>query len=102
MGAANWPGFPAADDLDAAAMRATAAGRPAVRFCVDTALRGRWSERGGLDDPEPDVESCGQRHVAVTPEGDVFPCSHSRFADYRMGDLLIDDVVQIWSRGPGE
>ena len=91
---ANWPGFPSADDLDAAAagIRAFVASRPAVRLYVDTALRGEWAELGLFEDPEPDVAGCGggQRHVAVTPEGDVFPCSHARVPDYRMGNLLTD------------
>jgi radical SAM protein with 4Fe4S-binding SPASM domain len=103
---ANWPGFPSAADLDAAAeaIRAFAAGRPAVRLYVDMALRSEWTKLGLLEDPEPEIVGCGggQRHVSITPEGDVFPCSHARLADYRMSDLLIDDVDQIWSRGSGE
>jgi radical SAM protein with 4Fe4S-binding SPASM domain len=102
---ASWPGFPTADDLDAAAeaIRAFTASRPAIRLYVDTALRGEWADRRLLEDPEPDVAGCGgaQRHVAVTPDGDVFPCSHARVAAYCMGSLLSDDVGQIWSRGPG-
>lgn len=102
---ASWPGFPAAGDLDAAAagIRAFLAGRPAVRLFVDTALRGEWAALGLFEDPEPDVRGCGggQRHVAVNPEGDVFPCSHARLADYRMGNLLIDDLARIWTSNPG-
>ena len=81
---AHWPGFPCDRDLDAAAagIRAFVASRPAVRLYVDTALRGEWAELGLFEDPEPEVAGCGggQRHVAVTPEGDVFPCSHARHA----------------------
>jgi len=102
---AQWPGFPSAADLDATAagIRAFLAGRPAVRLYVDTALRGEWAELGLLDDPEPDVAGCGggQRHVAVAPGGDVFPCSHARSADYRMGNLLTEHADQIWSNGMG-
>ncbi len=102
---AHWPRFPSAGDLDAAAeaIRAFTASRPAVRLYVHTALRGEWAGLGLLDDPEPEVAGCGggQRHVAVTPEGDVFPCSHARGLDYCMGNLLRDDVGQIWSRGHG-
>ena len=74
-----------------------------MRLYVDTALRGEWAELGLLDDPEPDVAGCGggQRHVAVTPEGDVFPCSHARRPAYRMGNLLTDDLDRLWSGGPG-
>ncbi len=102
---ASWPGFPSAEDLDAAAeqIRAFVASRPAVRLYIDIALRGEWAERGLLEDPEPDVAGCGggQRHVAVTPDGGVFPCSHARVPDYQMGNLLTTDVNQIWSRGHG-
>lgn len=102
---ANWPGFPSAGDLDVAAgeIRLFLAGRPDVRLYVDTALRGEWAALGLLDDPEPDVDGCGggQRHVAVTPEGDVFPCSHARRGGFRMGNLLSDDLDRIWSRGLG-
>ena len=102
---ANWPGFPSARDLDAAAagIRAFVASRPAVRLYVDTALRGEWAEMGLFADPEPDVNGCGggQRHVAITPEGDVFPCSHARHSDYHMGNLLEDELDRLWSGGPG-
>jgi MoaA/NifB/PqqE/SkfB family radical SAM enzyme len=102
---AHWPGFPARDDLEAASagLRAFTAERPPVRLYVDTALRGEWSDLGWLDDPEPDVLGCGggQRHVAVTPEGDVYPCSHARRAEYRMGSLLTDAPDLIWSRANG-
>jgi hypothetical protein len=49
---------------------------------VDTALRGEWAGPGLFEDPEPEVAGCGggQRHVAITPEGDVFPCSHAHRA----------------------
>jgi mycofactocin biosynthetic radical S-adenosylmethionine protein MftC len=103
--AAHWPGFPGPRDLEAAAegVRSFTAGRPAVRLYVDTALRGEWAGLGLLDDPEPDVVGCGggQRHVAVTPEGDVYPCSHARGAGYRMGNLLTDGPDDLWSRGTG-
>jgi MoaA/NifB/PqqE/SkfB family radical SAM enzyme len=70
---------------------------------VDTALRGEWAELGLFEDPEPDVAGCGggQRHVAVTPDGDVFPCSHARLVHYRMGNLLTDEPDRLWSDGPG-
>ena len=104
-GRTHWPGFPSAQDLDAAAagIRAFVASRPAVRLYVDTALRGEWAELGLFADPEPEVAGCGggQRHVAVTPEGEVFPCSHARQPDYRMGNLLTDEPDPIWSDGPG-
>jgi MoaA/NifB/PqqE/SkfB family radical SAM enzyme len=103
--AAHWPGFPGRRDLEAASegLRAFTAERPPVRLHVDTALRKEWSDLGWLDDPEPEVFGCGggQRHVAVTPEGDVFPCSHARSAAYRMGSLLDDPLDLIWSRANG-
>jgi radical SAM protein with 4Fe4S-binding SPASM domain len=102
---AQWPGFPGPRDLEAVAegVRKFTADRPPVRLYVDTALRKEWAELGLLDDPEPDVLGCGggQRHVAVTPEGDVYPCSHARRSDYRMGNLLTDERNQLWSGGPG-
>jgi radical SAM protein with 4Fe4S-binding SPASM domain len=101
----HWPGFPSADAFQtmAAGIRAFLADRPPVRLYVDTALRCEWAELGLFEDPEPDVAGCGggQRHVAVTPEGDVFPCSHARFADYRMGNLLTECVDRIWSQDVG-
>ena len=101
----QWPGFPSADDFRAMAegIRAFLANRPPVRLYVDTALRGEWAELGLFEDPEPEVAGCGggQRHVAVTPEGDVFPCSHARCADYRMGNLLTECVDRIWSQDVG-
>ena len=103
--AAHWPGFPSPRDLEAAAegVRRFTEDRPPVRLYVDTALRGEWAGLGLLDDPEPDVVGCGggQRHVAVTPEGDVYPCSHARCADYRMGNLIIDGPDQLWRMGAG-
>ena len=101
--AAHWPGFPGPRDLEAAAegVRRFTADRPSVRLYVDTALRGEWAGLGLLDDPEPDVVGCGggQRHVAVTPEGDVYPCSHARAAGYRMGNLLTDGPRTTSGRG---
>jgi radical SAM protein with 4Fe4S-binding SPASM domain len=98
----QWPGFPSADALQAIAsgIRAFLADRPPVRLYVDTAMRYEWAELGLFEDPEPEVAGCGggQRHVAITPEGDVFPCSHARFADYRMGNLLTERVDRIWSQ----
>jgi radical SAM protein with 4Fe4S-binding SPASM domain len=102
---AQWPGFPGPRDLEAVAegVRSFTADRPPVRLYVDTALRGEWAELGLLDDPEPDVVGCGggQRHVAVTPEGDIYPCSHARCAGYRMGNLLTDGPEHLWSMGTG-
>jgi radical SAM protein with 4Fe4S-binding SPASM domain len=101
----RWPGFPSADALHATAagVRAFLASRPPVRMYVDTALRGEWAELGLFTDPEPGVAGCGggQRHVAITPEGDVFPCSHARHAHYRMGNLLTNPLDRLWSCGPG-
>ncbi len=101
----RWPGFPSADALQATAagIRAFLADRPPVRLYVDTALRCEWAELGLFADPEPEVAGCGggQRHVAVTPDGDVYPCSHARRAEYRMGNLLTDDQHHLWSSGDG-
>ena len=101
----QWPGFPAADDFQATAagIRAFLASRPPVRMYVDTAMRGEWADLGLLEDSEPEVAGCGggQRHVAVTPEGDVFPCSHARSNAYRMGNLLTDGWDPLWSDGRG-
>jgi pyrroloquinoline quinone biosynthesis protein E len=103
--AEHWPGFPAADDLarlaeDLKVLMKT--GLP-LRLYVDTALRGEWAELGLFEDPEPEVLGCGggQRHVAVTPDGDVFPCSHQCRPEYRLGNLLVDEPEAIWSRGTG-
>jgi radical SAM protein with 4Fe4S-binding SPASM domain len=70
---------------------------------VDTALRGEWVEAGLLADPEPDVLGCGggQRHVALTPEGDLYPCSHARCPEYYLGNLLNDDLADVWDTGTG-
>jgi radical SAM protein with 4Fe4S-binding SPASM domain len=104
--AAHWPGFPSAAALDvlAAGLRAFVESRPQLRLYVDTALRGEWARLGLLDDPEPEVLGCGggQRHVAVTPEGDVYPCSHARLPAYRMGNLLSDDCRRLWAAGRGQ
>jgi radical SAM protein with 4Fe4S-binding SPASM domain len=101
----HWPGFPSADDFQATAagVRAFLASRPAVRMYVDTAMRAEWADLGLFEDPEPEVAGCGggQRHVAVTPEGDVFPCSHARSDHLCMGNLLTDEFDLLWSLGPG-
>jgi radical SAM protein with 4Fe4S-binding SPASM domain len=103
--ATRWPGFPNADDLDALAtdLRAFLAPQPPLRLYVDTALRSEWSRLGLFEDPEPEVLGCGggQRHVAVTPEGDVYPCSHLRRPTYRLGNLLYDNGPQLWAAGSG-
>jgi radical SAM protein with 4Fe4S-binding SPASM domain len=103
--AAHWPDFPAARDLEPLAdrLRTFLAGKPPVRLYVDTALRGEWARLGLFDDPEPEVAGCGggQRHIAVTPEGDVYPCSHLRLPGYRMGNLLHDEMARLWTAGPG-
>jgi radical SAM protein with 4Fe4S-binding SPASM domain len=103
--AEHWPGFPCAADLARLGddLRSFLEEKPPLRLYVDTALRGEWAMAGLLEDPEPEVLGCGgaQRHVAVTPEGDVYPCSHQRRPEYRMGNLLADDFADIWSRGTG-
>jgi radical SAM protein with 4Fe4S-binding SPASM domain len=103
--ALRWPGFPTARDCAtlAAGLRLFLRTKPPLRLYVDTALRQEWAGAGLLEDPEPEVLGCGggQRHVAVTPEGDVYPCSHLRHAPYRMGNLLDDDGAQLWSAGSG-
>lgn len=87
----NWPGFPTSRELRsiAVSMKRFMKARPALRLYVDTALRGEWSTAGLLGDPEPDVLGCGggQRHVALTPAGDVYPCSHVRWTNLQMGNL---------------
>lgn len=99
--AEHWPGFPGPESLQALAkqVRAFLNTRPPVRLLVDTALRGEWVEAKLLKDPEPDVLGCGggQRHVALTPEGDVYPCSHQRQSPLRMGNLLQDDPSAVWA-----
>jgi radical SAM protein with 4Fe4S-binding SPASM domain len=103
--AAHWPGFPTAADLArlAAELRSFIEKKPPLRLYVDTALRDEWARAGLLHDPEPEVLGCGgaQRHVAVTPNGDVYPCSHQRRPEYRLGNLLTDDLAALWSRGAG-
>jgi MoaA/NifB/PqqE/SkfB family radical SAM enzyme len=103
--AEHWPGFPSAEDLARVAgdLKAFVQTRPPLRLYVDTALRGEWADLGLLEDPEPEVLGCGggQRHVAVTPKGDLYPCSHQRRPQYRLGNLLTDDLEQVWSCGAG-
>jgi radical SAM protein with 4Fe4S-binding SPASM domain len=103
--AQHWPGFPTAADLDRLAdgLRAFMANRPPLRLYVDTALRSEWSCLGLFEDPEPEVLGCGggQRHVAVTPEGEVYACSHLRAPIYRLGHLLHDDPAHLWHSGRG-
>lgn len=103
--AQNWPGFPSPRGLRsiAASVKKFMKRRPALRLYVDTALRGEWCQAGLLDDPEPEVFGCGggQRHVAITPAGDVFPCSHARRRELRMGSLLHDDLLELWQAGNG-
>jgi MoaA/NifB/PqqE/SkfB family radical SAM enzyme len=95
------PGFPTAAELRAfaRALRAFVRERPALRLSVDTALRREWALAGLLADPEPKVLGCGgaQRHVALTPEGDVYPCSHARRPGFAMGNLLTDEPRAIWA-----
>lgn len=102
----NWPVFPTSKDLRliAAGIRRFIERAPNLRLFVDTALRGEWSQADLLDDPEPEVAGCGggQRHVAITPVGDVFPCSHARWINLRMGNLLWDDFDQIWMGAHGK
>ena len=43
----------------------------------------------------------GQRHVALTPGGDVYACSHARQPEFRLGNLLTDRLAGLWSSGPG-
>jgi radical SAM protein with 4Fe4S-binding SPASM domain len=103
--AQNWPGFPTRAALSAitSAVNRFIKRRPTLRLYVDTALRGEWFDAGLLDDLEPDVLGCGggERHVAITPNGDVFPCSHAHWRNLHMGNLLRDDADQIWLDGPG-
>jgi radical SAM protein with 4Fe4S-binding SPASM domain len=40
--------------------------------------------------------------VAITPVGDVYPCSHCRWNDLQMGNLLRDGLEQIWLAGRGQ
>ncbi len=77
---------------------------PALRLFVDTALRREWSQAGLLDDPESEVVGCGggQRHVAITPIGEVYPCSHARRANLYMGNLLRDELDEVWPAGRGQ
>jgi len=103
--AAHWPGFPRLKDLRplASDLGAYLAEQPPLRLYVDTALRGMWAQLGLLEDPEPEVAGCGggQTHVGVTPEGDVYPCSHVCRPRYRMGNLLTDAPDQLWLSGAG-
>jgi len=103
--AEHWPDFPAGDHLARLAddLKSFLRTRPPLRLYVDTALRGEWARFGLLTDPEPEVLGCGggQRHVAVTPEGDVYPCSHQHRPEYRLCNLLTDDLEQLWAAGAG-
>jgi radical SAM protein with 4Fe4S-binding SPASM domain len=103
--AEHWPSFPTAKDLACLKEELTSflQARPPLRLYVDTALRGEWAQAGLLQDPEPEILGCGggQRHVAVTPEGNVYPCSHQRRPDYRLGNLLTDNQERLWSKGSG-
>lgn len=103
--AQHWPGFPSAADMAvlAAELAVFMSDQPPLRLYVDTALRSEWDQWGLLTDPEPDVLGCGggQRHVAITPDGEVYPCSHARRPEYRMGHLLEDDLETLWLTGQG-
>jgi radical SAM protein with 4Fe4S-binding SPASM domain len=103
--AAHWPGSPDASALARLGddLKAFVRTKPLLRLYVDTALRGEWARLGLLVDPEPEVLGCGggQRHVAVTPEGDLYPCSHQRRPEYRLGNLLADDLERVWATGAG-
>jgi pyrroloquinoline quinone biosynthesis protein E len=103
--ARHWPDFPAPEQFTRLAdqLRSFMAAKPPLRLYVDTALRGEWARAGLLDDPEPEVLGCGggQRHVALTPEGDVYPCSHLRRPEYRLGNLLTDSLDTLWPAGAG-
>src|SRR5439155_4397430 len=103
--AEHWPGFPTTYDLTCVAddLRSFLEAKPPLRLYVDTALRCEWTQIGLLQDPEPEVLGCGggQRHVAVTPEGDVYACSHQRQPEYHLGNLQTDDLEQLWSSGAG-
>ncbi|HEU4408201.1 MAG TPA: SPASM domain-containing protein [Polyangiaceae bacterium] len=94
---------PRGEGGSSSALRAFVRECPGVRLSVDTALRREWALAGLLDDPEPNVLGCGgaQRHVALTPGGDVYPCSHARRAGYAMGNLLVDAPSTIWASGQG-
>lgn len=102
----NWPGFPTSRDLRliTASVKRFMKTRPALRLYVDTALRGEWYAAGLLDNPEPDVLGCGggQRHVAITPVGDVYPCSHACATNLHMGNLLRDGLNEVWQDGRGQ
>lgn len=104
--ARRWPRFPTRADrrILTRELRTFLAARPRVRLLVDTALRGEWADMGWLEDPEPEVLGCGggQRHVAVAPKGDVYPCSHARRSAWRMGNLLADDLDALWRGGQGD
>jgi radical SAM protein with 4Fe4S-binding SPASM domain len=103
--ATHWPAFPTASDLEilAADLESFVARRPPLRLYIDTALRREWQQLGLFEDPEPEVLGCGggQRHIAVTPEGDVYPCSHLRQLAYRLGNLLRENAEELWSAGRG-
>jgi radical SAM protein with 4Fe4S-binding SPASM domain len=103
--ARHWPGFPDNHHLQVLArdLQVYLAGRPPLRLYVDTSLRGPWAAWGLFDDPEPEVCGCGggQRHVALTPGGEVYACSHARQPEFRLGNLLTDRLPDLWSRGPG-
>ncbi len=101
----RWAGFPTPENMRsiAASLKTFIDRRPNMRLFVDTALRGPWSQAGLLEDPEPEVLGCGggQRHVAITPTGDVYPCSHACRRELRMGNLLDDDLRELWRAGNG-
>jgi MoaA/NifB/PqqE/SkfB family radical SAM enzyme len=103
--ATNWPGFPDHNHLQVLArgLRAYLQDRPPLRLYVDTSLRGPWAALGLFEDPEPEILGCGggQRHVALTPGGDVYACSHARQPEFRLGNLLTDRLADLWSFGPG-
>ena len=102
----KWPSFPTSRDLRLIATSVTRfmKMRPALRLYVDTALRGEWSAAGLLEDPELGVLGCGggQRHVAISPVGDVYPCSHARATNLHMGNLLRDGLDEVWQDGRGQ
>jgi len=98
----RWAHFPNQDDLPAlkSGVLSFLGSNPAIRLYVDTALREEWRRLGLLTDFEPEVVGCGggQHHVALTPDGDVYPCSHARRAEFKLGNLLTGDFPK-WANG---
>lgn len=56
-----------------------------------------WALNAWIDNPSPvciHAEHCG-RSVVVEHNGDVYACDHSVYPEYRLGNIRVDNLVQM-------